>query len=396
MKQLSFFILSIIFLLQAETFGKADATETKAAEIEVQGCVRDPNGRPLEGVQVKCFYLREYNGQEWPFEYKRQTTDKNGRYVFDVKANIKYEIRAGGIMSTSAASEKFTAEQGEVYQVKDIVVRPATSILSGVVLDVKGEPVKCLRFMVYSKSFSPFSFVEDPCTGSNGEFHIPHVLPDEPLSLSIITSENTAQFWKNLKPGSTNLKLIFDPKKNIKLPPDWRIYGDLRHLSLENTYIKDDVLDFNLPGLNGNLVSLRDKLYNRKVVLVNIFGSWCGGCLKEIPLLIKIKEKYADYGLEIIGVAFEKGKSVQQVETLKSFVNKKKINYTVLVGGSPEYENVESIIGNLKEFAGFPTTIFISRDGKVRDVQVGFVWETPERLAWQERKVEKLLKELLR
>jgi thiol-disulfide isomerase/thioredoxin/protocatechuate 3,4-dioxygenase beta subunit len=378
---------------------KTGTTESETTMTQVQGCVRDPNGVAVEGVRIECFSFRVLNGEEWAWgSSNRHTTDKYGKYAFHVRSSMKYEVYAGGVISTSAASKKFMAEPNEIYQVEDLVVRPATGFLSGVVLDEEGNPVKGLPFEFYSKSFVHFSLENSRTghTGSNGEFKTINVLPDEPLCLCVLTSNNTAQIWKNLKPSSTGLKLTLNPQKEIKLPPDWRIMGDLRHLSLSNTYVEDSGLNFNLKDLDGNSVSLMGVQYNDKVVLVNIWGTWCGGCLLEVPHLIEMKKKYADRKLEIIGIAFERGDPVQQVDTVKDFVNRKKINYTILLGGSAKHKNVESVMVGLKEFVGFPTTIFIGRDGKVKHLQVGFVCETPDRLAWQVRKMEKKIVELMR
>ncbi len=166
-------------------------------------------------------------------------------------------------------------------------------------------------------------------------------------------------------------------------------------MALANVYVDDKGLSFSLPDMEGKTVSLTDSRYKNKVVLVNIWGTWCGGCLLEIPHLIKMQKKYAARGLEIVGIAFERDDSVEGWDEFWSLVDKKKINYTILKGGLEKRTNVEAVLGGLKEFKGYPTTIFIDRDGKSKHIQVGFFGSTPEMEAWQVRQVEKRIEELL-
>lgn len=371
----------------------------KSGNSTVLGFIRDPNGTPVEGIQISCFYFRDNNGQEFEFEGPQHSkTDKDGRYTLTVVPNLKYKIETKGDIATPAVSKNFMPEPNKVYHVEDLAIQPATSSLTGIVLDKEGNPVKDFPFLAYSKNFWPFpSITPDintyPHTGANGEFYVPHALPEE-LSLIVITSDNTAQIWKHLKPGSTDLKLSLNFEKFIELPPGWKQFLDLYSLSINNNYVENNVLSFNLPDLNGNLVSLADDRFKNKPILVVIWGTWCGGCIGEIPLLIDLKNKYANRNLEIIGIAFGDANLPQQVEKLKSFVMAKNINYTILYGGSPKHENVESVILGLKEFNGFPTTIFIGRDGKVKYIESCNRTETPERSAWQIRKMAEIIEKL--
>ena len=374
---------------------KADIRESEGALSRLEGRICDPNGAPMGWVEVRYFYYSG-KGQDWPFGGGvRHTTNIDGCYSFMVRGGMKYHVQAGGHNTTVGVSEKFAAKAGEVHRVEDITVRPARSSVGGVVADARGNPVPDMEFAVYSRSRKPTHYVSDPYTGMKGEFRVNNVLPDEPVGICIITSPNRAQIWKKIKPGSLDLRLILDPEKEVELPPGWRFLGDLRNLALANTYVDDKGLSFSLQDFEGKSFSLTDGLYKNKVVLVNIWGTWCGGCLLEIPHLIAMQKKYAGRGLEIIGIAFERDDSVEGWENVWSLVNEKKINYPILKGGVEKRVNVEAVLGGLKEFKGYPTTIFVDRDGKSRHIQVGFFGSTPEMEAWQVRQVEKRIEELL-
>ena len=50
----------------------------------------------------------------------------------------------------------------------------------------------------------------------------------------------------------------------------------------------------------------------------------------------------------------------------------------------------------IDRFSGYPTTIFIGRDGKVKDVKVNFIAMTPEITKWQVEQFERIIIGLLK
>ena len=62
---------------------------------------------------------------------------------------------------------------------------------------------------------------------------------------------------------------------------------------------------FSAPDLDGRMVSERDLRFKGKVVLVDIFGSWCPTCHDAAPVLVRLYRRYHARGLEIVGLAYE-------------------------------------------------------------------------------------------
>jgi len=73
------------------------------------------------------------------------------------------------------------------------------------------------------------------------------------------------------------------------------------------TYLKPEYekLTFAFPNENGDIISLEDEKYQNKVVIVQIFGTWCPNCMDETRYLVELHKKYNSQGLEIIGLDFE-------------------------------------------------------------------------------------------
>jgi thiol-disulfide isomerase/thioredoxin len=119
--------------------------------------------------------------------------------------------------------------------------------------------------------------------------------------------------------------------------------------------------DFTLKDLDGKDVSLSQ--FKGKVVLINFWATWCDPCYIEIPWLIEMQEKYAGKGFTILGVALdEEGKSVVAPWVAKERFNvngqKLPMNYPILLGD-------DAVADKFGGLLGYPTSILISRDGKI-------------------------------
>jgi cytochrome c biogenesis protein CcmG/thiol:disulfide interchange protein DsbE len=124
----------------------------------------------------------------------------------------------------------------------------------------------------------------------------------------------------------------------------------------------------NLQGQDVSLSGLKGK-----VVIVNFWATWCEPCRVEIPWMIGFQQKYADKGLTILGVAMDdEGKSVvaPYVQSTQFDVDghSMTMNYPIVLGN----DDIAAKFGGL---LGFPTTIVISRDGKVQKRFIGLADE---------------------
>ena len=155
--------------------------------------------------------------------------------------------------------------------------------------------------------------------------------------------------------------------------------------------VKADRLVFSLPDLEGRIVSSSDERFQGKVLLVDVWGTWCPPCHKQIPYLAKLHDDYHEDGLEIVGIDFEMyelGTEQDRREEIKAFAKEFGINYLVLLGG--EVGDLAGALPSLQNFTGFPTSIYIGRDGRVRKLTTGFSAGEAKRI---EKYVEKLLRE---
>ena len=141
------------------------------------------------------------------------------------------------------------------------------------------------------------------------------------------------------------------------------------------TYLKDgyETVDLSLPDMNGNPVSLQDPKYQNKVIIIQIFGSWCPNCMDETKFLSKWYLDNKDRGLEIIAIAFERKDDLNyartRIEKLKKRFN---VQYDFLFGGKSDKTYTRKALPMLEGSISFPTMIVIDRSKKVRDIHTGF------------------------
>ncbi|MCK4946855.1 MAG: TlpA family protein disulfide reductase [Candidatus Aureabacteria bacterium] len=97
-----------------------------------------------------------------------------------------------------------------------------------------------------------------------------------------------------------------------------------------------------------------------KVIILNIFTTWCFYCKKEMPGFIDLHEKYKDEGLESIAVSVDKA----NVDKIQRFVEKNKINFPVFLSSGG--------IVSKYSVTGLPHTVIYDRSGKAVKTHVGF------------------------
>lgn len=121
---------------------------------------------------------------------------------------------------------------------------------------------------------------------------------------------------------------------------------------------------FELSGtsIDGSEVSL--EALKGKVVIVDIWGTWCPPCRAEIPSFVKLQDKYGEEGFQMVGLNYEKSSEEENVKAVVEFSKEMGINYPCLLGD-------RSTLTQVPSFSGYPTTLFIDKSGKVRMKAVG-------------------------
>jgi len=141
------------------------------------------------------------------------------------------------------------------------------------------------------------------------------------------------------------------------------------------TFLKEgyDKLAFTFPDVEGNMISLSDKKYQDKVVLVQLMGTWCPNCLDETKFLVDYLKDNND--IEVIGLAFESAKTEEIAKKgIKRLKDRVEVTYPILLAqyGTYDKQKAQEKLPMLNHVLSYPTTIFIDKKGDVRKIHTGF------------------------
>jgi thiol-disulfide isomerase/thioredoxin len=115
--------------------------------------------------------------------------------------------------------------------------------------------------------------------------------------------------------------------------------------------------DFQVKTLDGQTAALSQ--YRGKVVILDLFATWCPPCRMEIPQFVALQKQYADR-LTVVGLSYDQGSA----EPVKKFMQDMKINYAVYWGSQE--------IANFVGLRGIPQTLVLDPEGRVRQSYIGF------------------------
>ena len=122
------------------------------------------------------------------------------------------------------------------------------------------------------------------------------------------------------------------------------------------------VLDTLFPTIDGRQRRLRDA--QGKVLVINVWATWCGPCRQEIPHLIEIASQYRQQGLEVIGLTTEH--PVEELGRVREFVRELKINYPIGFTSGDFARHLMQGRGSI------PQAYVLGRDGRVIRHFIGF------------------------
>ena len=116
-----------------------------------------------------------------------------------------------------------------------------------------------------------------------------------------------------------------------------------------------------LPGLDGEPTSLAS-LQAGRPMLVNVWASWCGPCIEEMPELQRFATAQGANGVQVVGIALD------EVANVRDFLSKVQVSYPILIDAAgPADAGVR--LGNPKGV--LPYSILVSADGILLKQRIG-------------------------
>jgi thiol-disulfide isomerase/thioredoxin len=140
-----------------------------------------------------------------------------------------------------------------------------------------------------------------------------------------------------------------------------------------------------LEALDGTKFTPADR--KGSVLLLNMWGVWCGPCRSEMPHLVEMENKYHDQGFQVIGLNVgDEDHKPESIDKIEKFAGEMKLNYELV--RAPQ--DVQEAMVRISKFDGVPQSVLVDRNGRLRGV---FLGGGPSVIAKMKETVDKVVNE---
>lgn len=101
--------------------------------------------------------------------------------------------------------------------------------------------------------------------------------------------------------------------------------------------------------------------YRGKVVVLNIWATWCRPCIVEMPSFERLRREVPDTGLAIVAVSID---DVAGADSVRNFASALGVSFDILLDSTHAIERAYQV-------TGYPETFVIARDGTIRKKWIG-------------------------
>ncbi len=141
-----------------------------------------------------------------------------------------------------------------------------------------------------------------------------------------------------------------------------------------NHYVTDvKMADMNFRDLDGEMRNLTEPAFQNKIIILEIFGSWCPNCHDAADFMVELDKRYRDVGLSIIGLAYElTGDFERDARQVKRFKKRHNIDYPMLIAGTSDKKEARKTLPFLDKLISYPTIVILDGDYRIKAVHTGF------------------------
>ncbi len=149
------------------------------------------------------------------------------------------------------------------------------------------------------------------------------------------------------------------------------------HPELSAAFVKPNAapLGFSFRNVDGKTISINDKQFKNKVVIIQILGSWCPNCIDETVFLSEYYNTHKAKGVEVIGLAYEYSSDfTRSQKNLRKLKDRLKVPYELLITGIAVGDSLrtEKTLPQITRIKMFPTTLIVDKKGNIRKIDTGF------------------------
>jgi len=130
--------------------------------------------------------------------------------------------------------------------------------------------------------------------------------------------------------------------------------------------------DFRARAVDGDTAVRTMADYRGKVVVLNVWATWCTPCIVEMPSFERLKQRIADTNLKIVAVSIDE---VASADSVRAFARSLGVTFDILLDSTTS-------IARTYQTTGYPETFVIAQDGTIRKKWIGeHRWDSPANVA---------------
>lgn len=120
-------------------------------------------------------------------------------------------------------------------------------------------------------------------------------------------------------------------------------------------------LDIEVKNLDGESTTLAQEIKG-EIIVLDFWTTWCKPCIRSIPKLVTLSEKFEESQVQFIGVNEDNSRNEHKVKPL---VESLEIPYTVIL-------DAEQVLLAAYKVRAYPTLLILNKAGEVLYTHVGF------------------------
>lgn len=144
-------------------------------------------------------------------------------------------------------------------------------------------------------------------------------------------------------------------------PPSMESSAPARPPQVPVAAVGEPLPAFTLPGLDGLPVAFPDRFIGRPL-LINVWASWCGPCVEEMPELARFAARHADNGPQVVGLALDTPQAVHD------FLGNVPVYYPIVIE-TPGSADASVRLGNTRGL--LPYSVLVDAEGRIVKQKLG-------------------------
>ena len=200
------------------------------------------------------------------------------------------------------------------------------------------------------------------------------IVSSDSLFLSTMDGTHLMYFEGKIEDGRINGKFLAGSSFSQKWLAELNSSVQLTNPTEITKLNPSSIFKFSFPDETGVMVSIDDKQFKNKVLLVSIMGTWCSNCLDESRFLKELYDDYSRDDLSIISLDFELiSDTLRAIENIKKYKRNLNINYPVLLAATRSTKAIAAeALPSLNGISSYPTLLLLNKKHEVVRIHTGF------------------------